>query len=150
RGRSASSCLPLYPGGTGLKGAVARTGIGPGTAGAEGEVTLRPPDPVRPVFVEREPPDLEPGLVSGQLLERPVQDPVLQIMGDRAMRVVREDQLALQRPSPYLLLDPLAGPDALRHGDEDHRTDRPERSCPAQSHREGPLPLRDQPQMLLD
>src|SRR3954468_19401703 len=63
-----------------------------GSVSTEQEATAKAPHPVMSVFVQSEPPHVEPGLVVGEGLGRPVEGVVLEVVGHRDVRVVRERQ----------------------------------------------------------
>src|SRR3954453_4460378 len=90
-------------------------------APAEREVALRPPHLVAALLEHRETPHPEPRVVRRQLGERPVEHVVADVVRDGHVRVVRERQLAIERPAADLALQPLAVADAQHQRDEDDR-----------------------------
>src|SRR4051812_44776189 len=88
---------------------------------AEGEVALRPPDLVRTLLEQCEPPHPKACVVRRERLERAVQHLVAYVVGHRDVRVVGEAELARQRPGADLALHAFASADAHCKGHEDDR-----------------------------
>src|SRR4051794_13584355 len=83
---------------------------------AEGEVVRRAPAVLLVVDVEVEVVHHEGALEVGELLERPVQRLLGQVVGDRHVRVVGEVEVGGERPAAYGGGELLARGDALDDG----------------------------------
>ena len=102
------------------------------------------------VDVEVEARDVELALEVGELAERPVQQVVGQVVGDRDVRVVRERDVDVERPAAYGGRQLLAAGDPLDDRHEHHRRDGTEGAGAAQVHAEAPELRGDVLEVLLD